>query len=112
MVVTHRRPRGLSRADAHHRWRQILNEICNAVGRKKLMLPVPAMGVSAVAVLLERFESFPVTRDQLQMLLEGNNCGDGAFALLGIEPTPFNAGQLGYLAGPEKDKEACLKNAA
>jgi NADH dehydrogenase len=63
-------------------------------------------------MLLDRFESFPVTRDQLQMLLEGNTCGDGAFALLGIEPTPFNTEQLGYLAGREKEERSCLKNAA
>jgi NADH dehydrogenase len=93
-------------------WRQILTEIAAAVGREKRMVPVPAMGVSAVAMLLDRFESFPVTRDQLQMLLEGNTCGDGAFALLGIEPTPFNAEQLGYLAGREKEERSCLKNAA
>jgi NADH dehydrogenase len=93
-------------------WRHILTDIAAAVGREKRMVPVPAMGVSAVAMLLDRFESFPVTRDQLQMLLEGNTCGDGAFALLGIEPTPFNTEQLGYLAGREKEERSCLKNAA
>lgn len=98
-------PRSLS-------WRHILTEIAAAVGREKRMVPVPAMGVSAVAMLLDRFESFPVTRDQLKMLLEGNTCGDGAFALLGIEPTPFDAEQLGYLAGHDKGEQSCLKNAA
>ena len=98
-------PRSLS-------WRQILTEIAAAVGREKRMVPVPAMGLSAVAMLLDRFESFPVTRDQLQMLLEGNTCGDGAFALLGIEPTPFGVKQLGYLAGHDKGEQSCLKNAA
>jgi len=93
-------------------WRQILTDIANAVGRRKLMVPVPALGVSAVAALLDRFESFPVTRDQLQMLLEDNTCGDGAFALLGIEPTRFSPEQLGYLMDTNKDKEKCLKNAA
>jgi NADH dehydrogenase len=93
-------------------WRQILTDIAKAVGRRKLMLPVPALGVSAVAALLDRFESFPVTRDQLQMLLEDNTCGDGAFALLGIEPARFGPEQLGYLIDTDKDKEKCLKNAA
>ena len=64
------------------------------------------------ATLLDRFPSFPVTRDQLQMLLEGNTCGDGAFALLGIEPTPFGPEQLGYLRGPKKENQSCLRNAA
>ena len=93
-------------------WRQILTDIAAAVGRQKLMVPVPAMGVSAVAAVLDRFESFPVTRDQLQMLLEGNTCGDGAFALLGIEPTPFGPEKLGYLRGRKKENDPCLKNAA
>lgn len=93
-------------------WRQILTEIAAAVGRQKLMLPVPVMGLSAVAAVLERFESFPVTRDQLQMLLEGNTCGDAAFALLGMEPTPFKVEQLSYLTGRHKGSETCLKNAA
>ena len=78
------------------------------------MVPVPVLGVSAIASFLDRFESFPITRDQLQMLLEGNTCGDGAFVLLGIEPTPFNAEQLAYLNGPDKEKDnaSCLKSAA
>ena len=93
-------------------WRQILTDIAAAVGRQKLMVPVPVLGVSAVAKFLDRFESFPVTRGQLQMLLEGNTCGDGAFTLLGIKPAPFNAEQLAYLNGPKRDKTPCLKSAA
>ena len=67
---------------------------------------------SAIAAVLDRFESFPVTRDQIQMLLEGNTCGDGAFALLGIEPTPLNAEQLDYLSDQKSDNTSCLKSAA
>lgn len=93
-------------------WRAILHTIATAMGREKLMLPVPAVGVSAVASVLDRFESFPITRDQIQMLLEGNTCGDGAFGLLGIDPKPFNAAHLGYLARPHGESEKWLKNAA
>jgi NADH dehydrogenase len=93
-------------------WRSILSTISSAVGRQKMMIPVPAMGVSAVAALLDRFESFPVTRDQIQMLLEGNTCGDGAFALLGIEPAPFTADRLKYLARSQTEPETWHKNAA
>ena len=91
-------------------WRTIITTVAAAVGRQKMMIPVPAMGVSAVAAVLDRFESFPVTRDQIQMLLEGNTCGDGAFALLGIEPTPFTADRLKYLA--KSEPETCHKSAA
>jgi uncharacterized protein YbjT (DUF2867 family) len=41
--------------------------------------------------MLDRFEWFPVTRPQLQMLLEGNACdGREAWTLFGIEPTRFH----------------------
>ena len=93
-------------------WRGILSTISTAVGRQKMMMPVPALGISAVAAMLDRFEFFPVTRDQIQMLLEGNTCGDGAFALLDIKPTPFTAEQLDYLASPQKEIQTCRKNAA
>jgi len=93
-------------------WRTIITTVSAAVGRQKMMIPVPAMGVSAVAAVLDRFESFPVTRDQIQMLLEGNSCGDGAFTLLGIEPKPFTEDQLKYLARPQTESETWHKNAA
>jgi NADH dehydrogenase len=93
-------------------WRTILTTIVTAVGRRKMMVPVPALGVSAVAAVFDRFESFPVTRDQIQMLLEGNTCGDGAFAQLGIEPTPFGIAQLRYLSNPQKETEQWRQNAA
>ncbi len=93
-------------------WRAILTTIATVVGRQKLMVPVPALGVSAIAAMFDRFESFPVTRDQIQMLLEGNTCGDGAFAQLGIEPTPFGNDQLQYLSHPQKEPEQWRQNAA
>lgn len=93
-------------------WRNILRTIAAALGRQKTMIPVPALGVSAVAALFDRFESFPVTRDQIQMLLEGNTCGDGAFALLDIHPRPFDAEHLSYLSDPKQEQQTCLKNAA
>jgi hypothetical protein len=54
--------------------------------------------VSAVAGLLDRFESFPLTRDQLTMLLEGNT-GDSSevFAELHIQPQHFDQDSLAYL---------------
>lgn len=93
-------------------WRAILTTIAAVVGRQKMMVPVPALGVSAIAAMFDRFESFPVTRDQIQMLLEGNTCGDGAFAQLGIEPKPFGSDQLRYLSHPQKEPEQWRQNAA
>lgn len=79
-------------------WREILGTIAAAVGRSKMMLPAPALGVKMAALLLDSFPWFPITRDQITMLLEGNVCQDAsAYELLGIEPKPFCVTSLGYL---------------
>lgn len=79
-------------------WKGVIETIASACGKRKTAVPVPAFYVKTLATLLERVEMFPVTRDQIVMLMEGNS-GDSAalFDLLGIEPTPFNADALGYL---------------
>lgn len=79
-------------------WKEILTTIAAAVGRTKLMLPAPAIAIRAVASVLDSLPWFPITRDQLVMLLEGNVCVEpGAFDLLGIEPTRFGVEALTYL---------------
>jgi NADH dehydrogenase len=78
-------------------WREILDRIASATGKRKLMLPVPAFGVSVAASLLDRFEAFPVTQDQITMLMEGNTCPADDLVALGIEPIAFNADTLAYL---------------
>ena len=78
-------------------WQEILGRIASAKGKRKLMLPVPAIGVSAAASLLDRFEAFPVTHDQITMLMEGNTCPADDLVSLGIEPIAFNAETLAYL---------------
>lgn len=93
-------------------WREILDTIAAAVGRRKLMLPVPALGVSTAAMLLDRFESFPVTRDQLRMLLEGNTCDSEALLRFDIQPTAFDVDSLAYLKTIAEEDEGCHRNAA
>ncbi len=78
-------------------WREILSTIADVVGKSKHKLPVPAFGVSTAARLLDRFESFPITHDQLQMLLEGNTCPTDDLISLGITPKAFGAHELTYL---------------
>ena len=79
-------------------WKEIIRIIARASGRSKMMVPVPAFYVRIMTALFDRFEFFPITRDQLTMLLEGNT-GDSKeiFAQLGVEPTPFSADTLTYL---------------
>lgn len=78
-------------------WREILTRLAAARGRRKIMLPAPALGVMAAAALLDRFEFFPVTRDQIRMLLDGNSAAADDLASLGIEPRRFAGAELDYL---------------
>jgi len=80
-------------------WREILKTIAAASGKPdKLMVPAPVGPTRAVAALFDRFAWFPVTRDQLQMLIEGNACdGSEAWTLFDIQPTRFAVESLGYL---------------
>jgi len=79
-------------------WKEILTTIAAASGKSKLMLPAPAAAIKATAALLDRFPWFPITRDQIAMLLEGNVCeGNDAFARLGLTPQRFGIESLAYL---------------
>jgi NADH dehydrogenase len=79
-------------------WKEILELLARASGKSKLMLPAPAMVLKPVAAMLGRFGWFPVTRDQLLMLLAGNTCTDDGLARLGIEPQRFDLASLAYLS--------------
>ena len=99
----------LEREDAIHRifplcgpstltWKDIMHILSEACGKSKLMLPAPAMGLGLAASIMERFSWFPLTRDQLIMLMEGNSCdGREIFELLGIKPIEFEVENLDYL---------------
>ena len=51
-----------------------------------------------VAALFDRFKLFPITRDQLTMLLEGNTCDSlNLFSDFDIQPIDFNSKNLSYL---------------
>lgn len=78
-------------------WQEILTRIASAKGKHKLMLPVPAIGVSMAASMLDRFEAFPITQDQITMLLEGNICPADDLVKLDVAPIAFNAETLAYL---------------
>lgn len=83
-------------------WKTIIQTIAQASGaHNKWTLPAPAFVVKMWAALLEQFPFFPVTRDQITMLLEGNTCDDFALSdVFGVVPTPFNEETLSYLRQP------------
>lgn len=79
-------------------WKEILTTIAAASGKRKMMLPAPAAAIKATATVFDRFPWFPISRDQIQMLMEGNVCSENdSFARLGLTPTHFGVDQLGYL---------------
>ena len=52
----------------------------------------------AFAGLFEGFADFPITRDQISMLMEGNTCDSSrVFEHFAIQPTPFTVQALDYL---------------
>ena len=81
-------------------WKQIIQIIAQASGRGgKLAIPAPAEVIKAVASVLDKQAWFPITRDQIIMLLEGNTCGDDvAWQTLGVQPRAFSVANLRYLS--------------
>ena len=79
-------------------WKDILQMIAAAAGTTKVALPAPAMLLKVLAAALDQYAFFPITRDQLTMLMEGNTCGgQDAFQSFGLEPAPFDTKGLAYL---------------
>jgi NADH dehydrogenase len=79
-------------------WPAIIRRIAEASGRRKLVIPVPATAVHFAATLLDRFRFFPLTRDQLAMLMEGNTVPTTSdFELLGLRPAAMTVERLAYL---------------
>ena len=51
-----------------------------------------------MAFFFDRFSWFPISREQLTMLLEGNTCDSkDVFKFFNISPLPFNQENLKYL---------------
>lgn len=82
-------------------WTEMVKRVATAAGTRKAVLPVPISLMKLGARLLDWVPSFPVTRDQLTMLAEGNTAPpDELEKLLHRTPRPFNAESLGYLKQP------------
>ena len=81
-------------------YNQLLDEIARtlnkASGARKLHQPLCLM--KPLVSLFETFPLFPMTRDQLEMLLEENICEDNDWAKdFPLQLTPFSCGIAGYL---------------
>lgn len=81
-------------------WREMLERVAAAVGRKKWILPMPVSLMWCAALLFDRLPFFPVTRDQLTMLAESNVAGANQLRkLIGRRPRSMVAAELQYLRG-------------
>ncbi len=81
-------------------WTEMIRRIAAATGRKKWIIPVPISLMKLAATLFDWLPFFPVTRDQLTMLAEGNTADpDVIKSLIGKSPTPFSLEHIDYLNG-------------
>ncbi len=77
---------------------ELLDAIAAVMGRSKPLKPHLPLGVmNRLIPLLQNIPQFPITMDQLQMLLEESIC-DGAWkSVFGFEPRRFKAGIAEFL---------------
>ena len=80
-------------------WREMLQIISDACGKRKWSAPVPTGAVKLAAFFFDRFSFFPVTRDQITMLENGNVCESGNYySDFNIDEITFDTTALEYLS--------------
>ena len=80
-------------------WDDMVTRIAAAVGRKKLLLTMPIPVMRLGAKLFDWLPFYPVTRDQLTMLEEGNTASAAPLQeLIGRPPKAMTSETLSYLA--------------
>ena len=78
-------------------WKEIIHQIALASGKRTWKIPAPVVVIKIAASILDRFKWFPVTRDQLTMLMEGNTVSTNYFDDFSINPRKFSMENLEYL---------------
>ncbi len=78
-------------------WKEIIHQIALASGKRTWKIPAPVAVIKIAASILDRFKWFPVTRDQLTMLMEGNTVSTNYFDDFSINPIKFSMENLEYL---------------
>jgi len=80
-------------------WKEIIRVISKACNKKKYFIPVPIFFVKLFAFFFDRWAWFPITRDQLIMLVKGNVCdGRKHFDDFDIDEITFSLRNLNYLS--------------
>jgi len=79
-------------------WTEMLERIAKAAGKDKIILPMPIALMRLGATLFDWLPFFPVTRDQLDMLAEGNTADPAVLEQrIGRTPRAFTPEALAYL---------------
>ncbi len=79
-------------------WPEMIQRVAAAAGRTKTIVPMSIGVMRLAAFLLDWIPKFPVTRDQLTMLAEGNVVKPDELArIIGREPRRFDTESLSYL---------------
>jgi len=80
-------------------WKQMLQIISSVCKKRKYSIPVPFIAIKVLASIFDRFSWFPVTKDQLIMLSDGNSCNsEKYFREFGINEILFSSEELKYLS--------------
>ncbi len=81
-----------------YNWIELIDIISAASEKKKWKIPAPVMPIKLAASIFERFPFFPITKEQLTMLLEGNTCDSTrSFKDFEVDPISFSVKNLKYL---------------
>jgi NADH dehydrogenase len=77
---------------------ELLDAIALSMGRTALIKPHVPLGLMKLVVpIMQHIPQFPITMDQLQMLIEENICDGSWKKVFGFEPRDFQAGLREYL---------------
>ena len=82
---------------------QLVDIIATALSRKcPVKMHIPSCFIKPIATLLDSFPQFPVTREQMKMLLAGNTCADKKWMeVFHIQAKAFVKENLSYLKMPK-----------
>ncbi len=76
----------------------IVDIISNVLGKKARKIHIPASIFKAIVMIMQRYSFFPITLDQMEMLLSGNICDERRFFdTFQIIPVSFREGIKSYL---------------
>jgi len=77
---------------------ELLDAVAAAMGRAAPLKPrIPLALMQKVIPIMQKLPQFPITVDQLQMLIEENFCDGGWQKVFGFEPREFRGGIREYL---------------